>query len=280
MDFERIPKVYAKHSFDYYIDDQDKFYRFVDEFNIVGVHWSQPSTMSASYFLRVLQGGSSARAHGYGKSYRNENDGSSLELNEFYTPLLDHGALWKLSNGSVVCTATPYGSKDSINNSFLRMINQFDHFDSIRLQFLDDRYRFKPTGNYMILIYYDPSGEVFNPFCSDMELRRKAIQHSGVGLLRYQTATASFVRDRYICEYAKRRAQGICQLCGKPAPFTDCNGVPFLETHHVIWLADGGDDSIENTVALCPNCHRKMHILDLAEDVEKLQRIASNTKWP
>lgn len=99
--------------------------------------------------------------------------------------------------------------------------------------------------------------------------------HSGVGLLGYKTSTASFVRDRYISEYAKRRAQGICQLCGEPAPFTDRDGVPFLETHHIIWLADGGDDSIENTVALCPNCHRKMHILDLAEDVEKLQRTVS-----
>ena len=50
---------------------------------------------------------------------------------------------------------------------------------------------------------------------------------------------------------------------------------PFLETHHVIWLADGGDDSIENTVALCPNCHKKMHVLNLDEDVDKLLRIAA-----
>ena len=27
-----------------------------------------------------------------------------------------------------------------------------------------------------------------------------------------------------------------------------------------------GDDSLSNTVALCPNCHRKMHILDLESD--------------
>jgi predicted restriction endonuclease len=201
-------------------------------------------------------------------------------MNEFYTPLLDHGALWKLNNGGVICTATPYGGIDSINNTFLKMINKFDHFDSIRLQFLDDRYRFKSTGDYLIVIYYDSSGEIFDPFCSDVELRRKAIQHSHAGLLQSQTVTASFVRDRYISEYAKRRAQGNCQLRGEPAPFTSCDGAPFLEIHHIVWLADGGADSIENMVALCPNCHRKMHILDLAEDVEKLQRIASNTQWP
>ena len=76
-------------------------------------------------------------------------------------------------------------------------------------------------------------------------------------------------------EYAKRRAHGFCQLCGEAAPFLRKNGEPFLETHHVIWLADGGDDSIDNTVALCPNCHKKMHVLNLDEDVEKLLRIAA-----
>ena len=140
--FARSEQVNAKRSFDSYIDDQDKFYRFVDEFNIVGVQWSQPQTISACYILRLLEKGSAERATGPRKGYNKDSDDYSLEMNKFYLPLLDHGALWKLSNGSVVCTATPYGSKDSINNSFLRMINQFDHFDSIRLQFLDDGYRF------------------------------------------------------------------------------------------------------------------------------------------
>ncbi|MFP5111610.1 HNH endonuclease [Bacillaceae bacterium C204] len=44
-----------------------------------------------------------------------------------------------------------------------------------------------------------------------------------------------------------------------------------METHHIVWLSKGGDDTIENTVAICPNCHRKMHALNLAEDVRKLQ---------
>jgi 5-methylcytosine-specific restriction protein A len=49
-----------------------------------------------------------------------------------------------------------------------------------------------------------------------------------------------------------------------------------LECHHVVWLAEGGDDHIENTVALCPNCHRRMHVLNAPADREKLKtRIAS-----
>ena len=53
------------------------------------------------------------------------------------------------------------------------------------------------------------------------------------------------------------------------------NGEPYLETHHIVWLSEGGEDSIENTVALCPNCHRKMHVVNLQEDIDKLNRIAN-----
>ncbi|MBN3545096.1 HNH endonuclease [Fictibacillus barbaricus] len=83
-----------------------------------------------------------------------------------------------------------------------------------------------------------------------------------------------YERNAYISELAKRRAKGICQLCEQPAPFKDKKGNPYLENHHIIWLANGGEDTIKNTVALCPNCHRKMHSLNLIKDVEKLQAIA------
>jgi len=75
-----------------------------------------------------------------------------------------------------------------------------------------------------------------------------------------------YVRDTYIAEYAKRRAKGLCQLCGEKAPFLNNEGKPYLECHHIDWISNGGSDTIENTVALCPNCHRKMHILNLTSD--------------
>lgn len=80
-------------------------------------------------------------------------------------------------------------------------------------------------------------------------------------------------RDPYIAEYAKRRAAGKCQLCGNYAPFKDANGKPYLESHHIIWLANGGEDTIDNTVALCPNCHRKMHVVKDQNDVEYLKKL-------
>ena len=69
-------------------------------------------------------------------------------------------------------------------------------------------------------------------------------------------------RDPFVSEWAKRRANGVCLLCGEDAPFVDKKGRPFLETHHLHWLSEGGKDSISNIVALCPNCHRKMHELE------------------
>ncbi|TCI75907.1 helix-turn-helix domain-containing protein [Exiguobacterium sp. SH0S1] len=91
--------------------------------------------------------------------------------------------------------------------------------------------------------------------------------------VRTITSTA-YDRNPYISEYVKRLANGVCQLCEKEAPFKDATGEPFLETHHVKWLSNGGEDTIENCAALCPNCHRKMHYLILSEDVEKLKAVA------
>ncbi len=83
--------------------------------------------------------------------------------------------------------------------------------------------------------------------------------------------TVYHVRNVYVSEYTKIRAKGVCDLCYEKAPFKDKLGRPYLEAHHVISLADGGPDGIYNTVALCPNCHRKVHLLKNKEDIGKLQ---------
>ncbi len=82
-------------------------------------------------------------------------------------------------------------------------------------------------------------------------------------------------RSGLVVEYVKARANGVCQLCGKPAPFYNKAGEPYLECHHIVWLAKVGDDNVDNAVALCPNCHRKMHIINEPVDVEKLKVAAS-----
>ncbi|WP_262967273.1 HNH endonuclease [Methylobacter psychrophilus] len=101
---------------------------------------------------------------------------------------------------------------------------------------------------------------------SPEELLRKAKQARKIPGSR-QATVKQYQRNEYVAEEAKRRANGICQLCLLPAPFTNKNKKPYLEVHHIVWLARVGNDSLENTVALCPNCHRKMHVLD--DDTDK-----------
>jgi len=83
---------------------------------------------------------------------------------------------------------------------------------------------------------------------------------------RITTTREDYIRDPSVAKAAKERANGFCQLCGNKAPFEDKHGAPYLECHHIKWLSEDGDDELYNTVALCPNCHRKMHILDDEED--------------
>lgn len=84
--------------------------------------------------------------------------------------------------------------------------------------------------------------------------------------------TTVYYRDPVIAAAVKERADGKCDLCEQPAPFCNAEGLPYLEEHHLVRLADGGDDSLDNAVALCPNCHRKMHIVNDVKDTETLKR--------
>jgi 5-methylcytosine-specific restriction protein A len=80
------------------------------------------------------------------------------------------------------------------------------------------------------------------------------------------SSVTAYRRDPAVRAWVLRRANGVCECCDAPAPFADSSGAPYLEVHHVRQLADGGSDQISNTVALCPNCHRRLHFgADAAE---------------
>ena len=72
--------------------------------------------------------------------------------------------------------------------------------------------------------------------------------------------TTQYERDPTVKADVLERASGVCELCKKKAPFTKDDGTLFLEVHHVIPLAEKGPDTVNNAVALCPNCHREAHL--------------------
>ncbi len=88
------------------------------------------------------------------------------------------------------------------------------------------------------------------------------LAHQPVGEKAPKRVTRSveeFERDPMVKAWVLQTAHGKCELCACKAPFVDDDGLPFLEVHHVIPLADGGSDVVSNAVALCPNCHRRCH---------------------
>jgi 5-methylcytosine-specific restriction protein A len=69
-----------------------------------------------------------------------------------------------------------------------------------------------------------------------------------------------FLRNPDVVAEVLNRASGYCEKCGNKAPFMRAsNGNPYLELHHRRRLVDGGEDTVENAFALCPNCHRESH---------------------
>jgi len=49
-------------------------------------------------------------------------------------------------------------------------------------------------------------------------------------------------RSAYVARYVLDRANGFCEVCGRPAPLGRPNGSAYLEPHHVIGLSDDGPD--------------------------------------
>lgn len=77
---------------------------------------------------------------------------------------------------------------------------------------------------------------------------------------RVRVVRTEFQRNPDVTAAVLLAAKGRCDLCGSEAPFKrDADGLPYLEVHHVLPLSYGGEDTIHNTVALCPNCHREVH---------------------
>lgn len=77
-----------------------------------------------------------------------------------------------------------------------------------------------------------------------------------------QSVVAQFVfhRNPDVVAEVLDRAAGFCEICKKKAPFLRAsNGSPYLEVHHKKTLAEGGEDTVKNAVAACPNCHRRAH---------------------
>lgn len=77
---------------------------------------------------------------------------------------------------------------------------------------------------------------------------------------KFQAQVMRFARSPHVVAERLVIADGRCEKCRKPAPFRRLrDNTPYLEVHHVKLLSQGGLDTVENTQALCPNCHSEVH---------------------
>ena len=116
--------------------------------------------------------------------------------------------------------------------------------------------------------YFDD--QVRAPSSSLVFLRKRALEIRARGPIqkpvgnkhpkRTRSTSELIERDPSVVAWVLDSADGACECCGDDAPFVRASdGTPYLEVHHVRTLAEGGSDTPENAVAVCPNCHRELH---------------------
>lgn len=77
---------------------------------------------------------------------------------------------------------------------------------------------------------------------------------------RRSQRAATYERDAIVALLRKRLAGFRCEVDGCTSErFETSAGEYFIEVHHLIPLAAGGPDTLENTAAVCPTHHRLMH---------------------
>jgi 5-methylcytosine-specific restriction protein A len=91
------------------------------------------------------------------------------------------------------------------------------------------------------------------------QLRRAAMAVTPKTLVLKERVFHVRKRAQAIKKYVLCRANGRCEGCGSTAPFLTHKKQPYLEPHHTTRVADGGPDHPAHVIALCPNCHRKVH---------------------
>jgi 5-methylcytosine-specific restriction protein A len=97
-------------------------------------------------------------------------------------------------------------------------------------------------------------------------LRQKALDQSVDAVTPQERKSVWRRRSTAIRIYVLKRASGNCEGCHATAPFKRPDGEPYLEPHHIRRLSDGGPDHPRWVIALCPNCHRRVHHAHDASD--------------
>jgi hypothetical protein len=110
---------------------------------------------------------------------------------------------------------------------------------------------------------FDSQVSIFEKFSLDrlIEEYRSGLSRSADGPVRTRVSTFVFQRSALVRAIARVRADFRCEIpnCVTPS-FPTLADEPYSEVHHLLRLADGGRDTIDNVVCVCANHHRELHV--------------------
>ena len=93
---------------------------------------------------------------------------------------------------------------------------------------------------------------------------------------RKEQTFSVYKRDPKVVAWIIKNAKGKCECCGDDGFIKD-DGSIFLEVHHLRLLSENGSDTTQNAVALCANCHRKLHYAknkeEMRKEIKKIERL-------
>jgi hypothetical protein len=90
--------------------------------------------------------------------------------------------------------------------------------------------------------------------------REERLEQANKKPTQIEIRARGFKRNADVIVTVLDRANGVCERCNQEAPFIrKKDNTPYLEVHHKKQLSEGGEDSVENAIAICPNCHRELH---------------------
>ncbi|WP_176086916.1 HNH endonuclease [Martelella sp. HB161492] len=103
------------------------------------------------------------------------------------------------------------------------------------------------------------------------ELRKKAFEASKPRQAKQWSDARLGYRQRSqaVRDYVLARANGLCELTGKPAPFKTRSGAPYLEVHHTRRLSDDGPDDPRFVAAIDPTIHRQIHFGESGDEINE-----------
>jgi 5-methylcytosine-specific restriction protein A len=173
--------------------------------------------------------------------------------------ILDLAISQKIPAYGLICTA-----KDA--SATVRTIQKINHRELVKLELIRN-------GDYYFAVHRERI-----PFKYLVRSSQKKLQNTGVNDLNFESGfdgpvdrayqtTFAFKRNPKVRKQVLLRANGCCEFCGEKG-FPQSNDTFYVETHHIIALANEGADSLLNVIALCPNHHREAHFGTRALELE------------